>query len=96
MKISVTPGAYPTKVYAQCKTKDEFINFVKHLYLNGHKVSFDANTFEIPSKGIIVYLKGTLMTWGIVSMYPNTLSKRNKLRSWGYEEVPATENLTLN
>ena len=84
--LELKTNPYPPKIFFICNTKEEFIKVFKELFSLGHCTSININDFEIPKKGIIVWLKPTLMSWCIIETLPNTLHKRNKLITKGFEQ----------
>lgn len=83
--LSIKISKFPPKAFYVCNNKEEFITVIKKLMDDGHRCDINVNDFSVPSKGIIVWLKPTLMTWSIIDVYPNTENKRNKLCCMGFK-----------
>jgi len=83
--MKVEEGKFAKKVYTICMNRKEFIIAMEKFINQEHKNNiFEYGLFEVPKKGVIIYIVPTLMHWGHIKVFCNTQSKRNKLILGGY------------
>ena len=80
-------GKFAKKIFIQILSNSDLVAAINYLEEQGHRSKIKTEGFEIPKKGIIVFISQTLMQWGKIKLQPNTEIKRNKLRALGYFET---------
>lgn len=87
----IKPGCFAPKIFFICKTKEE-LKKVYFALAEHHKATCpDIENYVLSQKGCILYVRQTLMQWGVVSFFPNTPTKHNALLEKGYKLCQSTD-----
>ncbi len=87
--VKIDGSKFARKEFIVCEDNDDIVKAYNIFIDKGHqcKVSKESIKKLEAGRGKLVYVSPTLMKWGFIKIYPNTVNKRNRLLLNGYEEV---------